>query len=66
MRFGQGAAGNAGNGLQLLLVLFMELFGGTSKKIPRPSQEMLKGSSVTLGQLVAALTPNIQARVLAV
>lgn len=31
MGFGQGAAGTNGNGLQFLVVLFMELFGGTSQ-----------------------------------
>ncbi|KAI0081165.1 hypothetical protein K474DRAFT_1657026 [Panus rudis PR-1116 ss-1] len=40
--FGQGAAGTSGNGLQLLIVIFVELFG------------------VTLGQLIGAISPNIQ------
>ncbi|THG96948.1 hypothetical protein EW026_g4983 [Hermanssonia centrifuga] len=42
MGFGQGAAGNAGNGFQLLVTIFMELFG------------------VSLGQLIGAISPNIQ------
>ena len=29
MGFGKGSAGTAGNGFQLLMVIFMELFGGT-------------------------------------
>jgi ATP-binding cassette, subfamily G (WHITE), member 2, SNQ2 len=42
MRFGQGAAGLSGTGFQLLIIIFLELFG------------------VTLGQLLAALSPSIQ------
>ena len=30
MGFGKGAAGSNGNGLQFLVILFMELFGGKS------------------------------------
>jgi ATP-binding cassette, subfamily G (WHITE), member 2, SNQ2 len=40
--FGQGSAGINGTGFQLLVILFMLLFG------------------VTLGQMVAALSPSIQ------
>lgn len=29
MGFGQGSAGTNGNGFQLLVIIFMELFGGT-------------------------------------
>lgn len=42
MGFGKGAAGTNGNGLQLLIIIFVELFG------------------VTLGQLIGAVSPNIQ------
>ena len=31
MNFGQGAAGKGGNAFQLLMVIFMELFGGKSR-----------------------------------
>lgn len=44
--FGQGSAGLNGTGFQLLLVLFVELFG------------------VTLGQMIAALSPDVQVAVL--
>ncbi|KAF6754266.1 ABC-transporter [Ephemerocybe angulata] len=44
--FGQGSAGVNGTGFQLLIVIFMVLFG------------------VTLGQLVAALSPSVQVAVL--
>lgn len=44
--FGQGAAGLNGTGFQLLVILFVELFG------------------VTLGQVIAALTPTVQVAVL--
>ena len=33
MNFGQGAAGKGGNAFQLLMVIFMELFGGTSHNL---------------------------------
>ncbi|KAF8807904.1 hypothetical protein BYT27DRAFT_7189991 [Phlegmacium glaucopus] len=46
MGFGQGSAGLNGTGFQLLIILFMLLFG------------------VTLGQMVAALSPSIQVAVL--
>jgi ABC-type multidrug transport system permease subunit len=46
MHFGQGNAGLNGTGFQLLVILFMLLFG------------------VSLGQLVAALSPSIQVAVL--
>lgn len=42
MGFGQGAAGSAGNGFQLLVIIIVELFG------------------VTLGQMIAAISPSIQ------
>ncbi|KAI0789262.1 ABC-2 type transporter-domain-containing protein [Abortiporus biennis] len=42
MGFGKGAEGTNGNGLQLLVIIFVELFG------------------VTLGQLIGAVSPNIQ------
>ena len=42
MGFGKGAEGTAGNGYQLLMIIFVELFG------------------VTLGQLIAAISPSIQ------
>ncbi len=42
MGFGQGSAGSNGNGFQLLVILFMLLFG------------------VSLGQMVAALSPSVQ------
>ena len=42
MGFGQGSAGLNGTGFQLLVILFMLLFG------------------VTLGQMVAALSPSVQ------
>ena len=45
MGFGKGEAGTAGNGFQLLMVIFVELFG------------------VSLGQLIAAISPTIQVRV---
>ncbi|EPQ60137.1 hypothetical protein GLOTRDRAFT_67504 [Gloeophyllum trabeum ATCC 11539] len=44
--FGQGATGLNGTGFQLLVLIFLELFG------------------VTLGQLIAALSPSIQVAVL--
>ncbi|KNZ76344.1 Brefeldin A resistance protein [Termitomyces sp. J132] len=44
--FGQGTAGVNGTGFQLLIIIFMLLFG------------------VTLGQLVAALSPSVQVAVL--
>ncbi|ETW86763.1 ABC transporter [Heterobasidion irregulare TC 32-1] len=44
--FGQGAAGTAGTGFQLLVILFTELFG------------------VSLGQVIAAITPSVQVAVL--
>jgi len=46
MGFGQGSAGLNGTGFQLLVIIFMLLFG------------------VTLGQMVAALSPSIQVGVL--
>ncbi|KAJ3509385.1 hypothetical protein NLJ89_g5251 [Agrocybe chaxingu] len=46
MGFGQGSAGLNGTGFQLLIIIFMLLFG------------------VTLGQMVAALSPSIQVAVL--
>jgi len=46
MGFGKGSAGTAGNGFQLLMVIFVELFG------------------VSLGQMIAALSPSIQIAVL--
>ncbi|KAG9313864.1 pleiotropic drug resistance ABC transporter [Chiua virens] len=46
MHFGQGVAGLNGTGFQLLITIFMELFG------------------VSIGQLVAALSPSIQIAVL--
>ena len=42
MGFGQGSAGINGTGFQLLIIIFMLLFG------------------VTLGQMVAALSPSVQ------
>ena len=42
MGFGQGSAGLNGTGFQLLVIIFMLLFG------------------VTLGQMVAALSPSVQ------
>lgn len=42
MGFGKGAAGSNGNGFQLLMVIFVELFG------------------VTLGQMIAAISPSVQ------
>ena len=44
MGFGKGAEGTNGNGFQLLVIIFIELFG------------------VSLGQLVAALSPSIRVR----
>ncbi|KAJ2936375.1 hypothetical protein H1R20_g720, partial [Candolleomyces eurysporus] len=44
--FGDGSAGTNGTGFQLLIIIFMVLFG------------------VTLGQLVAALSPSVQVAVL--
>src|SRR6266403_859877 len=44
--FGQGSAGLGGTGLQLVVILFVELFG------------------VSLGQLVAAITPSVQVGIL--
>jgi len=46
MHFGQGATGLNGTGFQLLITIFMELFG------------------VSIGQLVAALSPSIHIAVL--
>ncbi|KAF8963959.1 ABC-2 type transporter-domain-containing protein [Flammula alnicola] len=46
MGYGQGSAGTNGTGFQLLIILFMLLFG------------------VTMGQMVAALSPSIQVAVL--
>lgn len=46
MGFGKGAAGTNGNGFQLLMIIFVELFG------------------VSLGQLIAAISPTIQIAVL--
>lgn len=43
MGYGQGSAGIHGTGFQLLIIIFMLLFG------------------VTLGQMVAALSPSVQA-----
>jgi hypothetical protein len=42
MGFGKGLEGTNGNGYQLLMIIFVELFG------------------VTLGQVVAALSPSIR------
>ena len=42
MHYGQGSAGTPGTGFQLLIIIFMLLFG------------------VSLGQLVAALSPSVQ------
>ncbi|KIM88774.1 hypothetical protein PILCRDRAFT_813749 [Piloderma croceum F 1598] len=44
--FGKGAAGLNGTGFQLLIIIFMELFG------------------VTLGQLIASISPSVQVAVL--
>jgi hypothetical protein len=44
--FGQGSAGLGGTGLQLVVIIFVELFG------------------VSLGQLVAAITPSVQVGIL--
>jgi hypothetical protein len=44
MGFGKGAAGTNGTGFQLLVIIFIELFG------------------VSLGQLIAAISPSIQVR----
>ncbi|KAI9507719.1 ABC-2 type transporter-domain-containing protein [Russula earlei] len=44
--WGQGSAGSSGNGLQLVAIIFVELFG------------------VSLGQLVAAITPSVQVGIL--
>lgn len=44
--FGQGSAGLSGTGLQLVAIIFVELFG------------------VSLGQLVAAITPSVQVGIL--
>ncbi|KAF4611748.1 hypothetical protein D9613_004069 [Agrocybe pediades] len=46
MGYGQGSAGINGTGFQLLIIIFMILFG------------------VTLGQMVAALSPSVQVAVL--
>ncbi|KAG6329970.1 hypothetical protein ID866_9118 [Astraeus odoratus] len=46
MGFGQGAAGQKGNAFQLIIVIFMEIFG------------------VSVGQLVASISPSIQIAVL--
>ncbi|KDR85534.1 hypothetical protein GALMADRAFT_234460 [Galerina marginata CBS 339.88] len=46
MGYGQGSAGVNGTGFQLLIIIFMLLFG------------------VTLGQMVAALSPSVQVAVL--
>ncbi|KAJ3512950.1 hypothetical protein NLJ89_g3230 [Agrocybe chaxingu] len=46
MGYGQGSAGLNGTGFQLLIIIFMLLFG------------------VTLGQMVAALSPSVQVAVL--
>ncbi|KAL5519548.1 SNQ2_1 [Sanghuangporus vaninii] len=46
MGFGKGAEGTNGNGYQLLMIIFVELFG------------------VTLGQLIAAISPSVQIAVL--
>ena len=42
IHFGQGSAGLNGTGFQLLVIIFMLLFG------------------VTLGQMIAALSPSVQ------
>jgi ATP-binding cassette subfamily G (WHITE) protein 2 (SNQ2) len=42
--FGKGAAGLNGTGFQLLIIIFMMLFG------------------VSIGQLIGAISPSIQAR----
>jgi hypothetical protein len=44
--FGQGSAGLCGTGLQLVVIVFVELFG------------------VSLGQVVAAMTPSVQMGIL--
>lgn len=46
MGFGKGESGTAGNGFQLLMIIFIELFG------------------VSLGQLIASISPTIQIAVL--
>ncbi|TFK42022.1 pleiotropic drug resistance ABC transporter [Crucibulum laeve] len=46
MGFGQGSAGTNGTGFQLLIIIFMMLFG------------------VSLGQVVAAISPSVQVAVL--
>lgn len=42
MGFGHGSAGLNGTGFQLMMIIFLELFG------------------VTLGQLIAAISPSVQ------
>ncbi len=61
MGFGQGAAGNAGNGFQLLVTIFMELFGGVLHH--EVIYKMLTLLLVSLGQLIGAISPNIQVSV---
>lgn len=62
MDFGQGAAGTNGNGIQLLAAIFMELFGGTYLISICSHILMWVAALVSLGQLVGAISPNIQVR----
>lgn len=62
MGFGKGASGTNGNGLQLLVIIFVELFGGAFLFSIFFAKHLTKCSllPVTLGQLIGAISPNIQ------
>lgn len=62
MGFGQGAAGTNGNGIQLLAAIFMELFGGAYSISICSYILTWVVALVSLGQLVGAISPNIQVR----
>ncbi|KAF7797165.1 hypothetical protein EIP86_008357 [Pleurotus ostreatoroseus] len=61
MHFGQGSAGTNGNGFQLLVTVFMELFGGMYLAEFLYAWKLTRFTLlVSLGQLIGAISPNIQ------
>ncbi|KAF7795148.1 hypothetical protein EIP86_006296 [Pleurotus ostreatoroseus] len=64
MHFGQGAEGTNGNGFLLLNVIFVELFGGMYLNLAALMSIDALYSAVSLGQLIGAISPNIQTAVL--
>lgn len=65
MGFGQGSAGTNGNGFQLLVIIFMELFGGTYLSVSRFAGLIAKSCFSELGTVDRCHLPQHPGRYLA-